>query len=45
MDVRTRKLEMDFVIKCLQIKNFWGTEAAFRFAIIAYKLMSLFYLM
>ena len=39
---RIKELKYDFGIEGFHLKNFWGTEAAFRFAIVAYNLMSLF---
>ena len=39
---RIKELKYDFGIEGFHLKNFWGTEAAFRFAILAYNLMSLF---
>jgi len=39
---RIKELKYDFGIGGFHLKNFWGTEAAFRFAIVAYNLMSLF---
>lgn len=39
---RIKELKYDFAIEGFHLKNFWGTEAAFRFAILAYNLMSLF---
>ena len=39
---RIKELKYDFGIVGFHLKNFWGTEAAFRFAILAYNLMSLF---
>lgn len=39
---RIKELKYDFGIEGFHLKNFWGTEAAFRWAIVAYNLMSLF---
>jgi len=39
---RIKELKDDFGIEGFHLKNFWETEAAFRFAILAYNLMSLF---
>ena len=39
---RIKELKYDFGIEGFHLKNFWGSGAAFRFAILAYNLMSLF---
>jgi len=39
---RIKERKYDFGIEGFHLKNFWGTEAAFRFAIVACNLMSLF---
>ena len=39
---RIKELKYDFGIEGFHLKNFWATEAAFRFAILAYNLLSLF---
>ena len=39
---RIKELKYDFGIEHFCLKSFWGTEAAFRFIMIAYNLMSLF---
>ncbi len=39
---RIKEHKYDFRIEGFHLKNFWGTEEAFRFAIISYNLMSLF---
>lgn len=39
---RIKELKYDFGFQSFNLKNFWGTEAALNFAMIAYNLMSLF---
>jgi len=39
---RIKELKYDFGIQGFNLKSFWATEAAFRFIVLAYNLMSLF---
>lgn len=39
---RIKELKYDFGFQSFNLRNFWGTEAALNFAMIAYNLMSLF---
>lgn len=39
---RIRELKSDFGLDCFCLQDFWGTEASFRFIMLAYNLMALF---
>jgi IS4 transposase len=39
---RIKELKVDFGLDCFALNEFWATEAALGFAMLAYNLMSLF---